>query len=511
MDAADDARTNDASERGGVRLAFGKDVLERTFPWHVVVDGDLRVRSAGRVFRRFIPVLEDVTHLDSFLRTLEPENVELTPRTLRQLLGKCWSLECVQLPKLVLRGEFAPMMDGLFVFLGGPRISLDAVRCLGLTAADFAAHESFGECLFLVEAQQASLAEALRLSNEINGLNGRLEELVAERTRELDEANVRLEREKRERERIEAELRLAHRLEAVGQLASGVAHEINTPIQYIGDSVQFLNEAYVDLVKLYPGYLEAARALDDAGHHGIAHKLDALRDEVDADFLFEQVPKAFARTFDGLNHVANIVRAMKAFAHPGQESLAPADLNEAISNTIAVARNEYKYVADVETELAKDLPGGECMIGELNQVFLNLIVNAAHAVAEGVEGTARRGHIRVRTYVVPETASVAIEISDDGTGIPEENKVRIFDPFFTTKPVGKGTGQGLTIALSIIHKHSGKLEVQSALGEGTTFKITLPIASRTQPVATVSTLGDAKLGAPNDSEAKYESQTKKAS
>ena len=151
------------------------------------------------------------------------------------------------------------------------------------------------------------------------------------------------------------------------------------------------------------------------------------------------------------------------------------------------------------------------MIGELNQVFLNLIVNAAHAVAENVEGTARRGHIRVRTYVVPETASVAIEISDDGTGIPEENKVRIFDPFFTTKPVGKGTGQGLTIALSIIHKHSGKLEVQSALGEGTTFKITLPIASRTQPVATVSTLGDAKLGAPNDSEAKYESQTKKAS
>ena len=287
----------------------------------------------------------------------------------------------------------------------------------------------------------------------------------------LAESNDSLEEEKTERERLQGELLLAQRLEAVGQLAAGVAHEINTPIQYVSDSVHFLQGAFDDLMPMLARIQPLAGLLEHAGEAAAATELRQGWDTADGDFIVEQIPRAFTRSLEGLERVASIVRAMKAFAHPGTESKAPADLNDALTSTVIVCRNEYKYVADVETSFG-ELPPVVCQLGELNQVFLNLVVNAAHAIGERIEGTDERGKICIETRHCDGVA--IIRISDTGTGIPAHLTEKIFDPFFTTKPVGKGTGQGLTIARSIVVKHGGTLTFESERGRGTTFEIRLP-------------------------------------
>ena len=286
----------------------------------------------------------------------------------------------------------------------------------------------------------------------------------------LAESNARLEEEISGRERVEAELRLAHRLEAVGQLAAGVAHEINTPIQYISDSVHFLETAFADLLPVISQIAPLAQRLRADGDGATATALEASWAAADAEFAVEQIPPAITRTLAGIERVAAIVRAMKAFSHPGSESRAASDLNDALRTTLEVCRNEYKYVADIETDLTS-IPPVPCQLGELNQVFLNLLVNAAHAVDEAGCG---RGVIRVATR--REEDFVVVSIGDSGGGIPDANRERIFDPFFTTKPVGKGTGQGLTLARAIVIEHGGSLTFTSSPQRGTTFEIRLPLA-----------------------------------
>jgi len=342
-----------------------------------------------------------------------------------------------------------------------------------------------------VVAETVSAADS-RPTEELTPANADLETRVRERTRALEsmngelsrtahdlaatlqalaEANARLEQEKATRERVEAELRLAHRLEAVGQLAAGVAHEINTPIQYVSDSVLFLQSAFEDLLPIITTVSNVSSSLRHGGSGDLANALDAAWRTADADFLLEQVPPAIGRALEGLERVAAIVQAMKAFAHPGSEDMAPADINAALTTTMEVCRNEYKYVADVVKDFG-DLPEIPCHIGELNQVFLNIVVNAAHAIGDRVNGTADRGTITLQTRL--EDNYAVIRISDTGLGIPSELFDKIFDPFFTTKPVGKGTGQGLTIARSIVVKHGGTLSFDTVSGSGTTFEIRLP-------------------------------------
>jgi PAS domain S-box-containing protein len=297
---------------------------------------------------------------------------------------------------------------------------------------------------------------------------------LAVRTQELIAANEKLQREQAERQKIEVEMRLAHRLESIGQLAAGIAHEINTPMQYIGDSVHFLNQSFGDLLRLVEVHEEVSRAAAKAPDlKPLAEKVGECEDEVAIDYLRERVPKAIERTLDGVSQVASIVRAMKDFAHPVADEKSPADLNKAVRNALMVARNEYKYVAEIEL-LLEELPLIPCHIGEINQVLLNIIVNAAHAVADAVKGSDRRGVIGVQTGLEGEWA--VIRIRDSGLGIPEAIRERIFDPFFTTKEVGKGTGQGLAIARSIVvGKHGGTLSFETEVGKGTTFLIRLPM------------------------------------
>jgi PAS domain S-box-containing protein len=268
-----------------------------------------------------------------------------------------------------------------------------------------------------------------------------------------------------ESRRLELELRQSQKLEAVGRLGAGIAHELNTPIQFIGDNTRFLQEVVGALDRFARAALDAARP---EAREGLAR----LAQELDLDYVREQAPKTLERTLQGVQRVSSIVRAMKEFAHPDPKEMAASDLNRAIEATIEIARNEYKYVADVETQLGM-LPPVTCHLGELNQVVLNLIVNAAHAIADVVKGTGKRGTIRVSTRL--DGDRVVVTVADTGGGIPEAIRAKVFDPFFTTKPVGQGTGQGLAIARSVVARHKGELSFTTAAGEGTTFTLRLPV------------------------------------
>ena len=286
-----------------------------------------------------------------------------------------------------------------------------------------------------------------------------------------------------EARRTQADLLAAQRLASVGTLAAGIAHEINTPVQFVSDSIDFLRSAVTDVFALLDKLHELKVSVTaGAATETILADCAAAEDEADLPYVRENVPGAFDRCVDGLRRVATIVRSLKEFAHPSGKDMSAVDLNRAIQSTLTIARNEYKYVADLEVEFG-DLPLVTCHGDEINQVVLNILVNAAHAIEDVVRGTDRRGTITIRTS--HEDDSVLIAIGDTGGGIPPQILSRIFDPFFTTKEVGKGTGQGLAIARTIVREnHHGDITVDTTLGEGTVFCIRLPIAPRVASAAT---------------------------
>jgi PAS domain S-box-containing protein len=279
-----------------------------------------------------------------------------------------------------------------------------------------------------------------------------------------------------ERKHLEGQLRQAQKLEAIGQLAAGIAHEINTPTQYVGDNTTFVKQSWPaisDLARLAQRIdrESATGAISPDTTASLRHCIK----EADLDYLLLEIPKAIDQSLEGVQRVAKIVHAMKEFSHPGSEDKSPLDINRSIETTITVARNEWKYVADVETSLDLKLPLVPCHGGEFNQVILNLLINAAHAIRQVLgEGAGDKGKIVVATR--HEHNYVEISIQDTGGGIPEEIQSRIFEPFFTTKPVGQGTGQGLALAhTTIVRKHGGRIWFETTKGKGTTFFIRLPI------------------------------------
>jgi len=275
---------------------------------------------------------------------------------------------------------------------------------------------------------------------------------------------------------LERELAAAQKLESVGRLAAGVAHEINTPVQFVSDNVEFVRTSMTDIATVIQAYRDLQHAVQSAGDVGAAARAAAAAEATaDIDYIVENAPLAIASAVDGLGRIATIVRSMKEFAHPDQAEKSAADLNNAIRSTLVIAHNEYKYVAELDTEFG-ELPPVQCYLGEINQVVLNLLVNAAHAISDAVKDTGAMGKLTVRTRLDGE--EVEISIGDTGTGIPEAARDKIFEPFFTTKEVGKGTGQGLAIAHSVIvNKHGGTLRFETACGKGTTFFIRLPVGA----------------------------------
>jgi PAS domain S-box-containing protein len=281
-----------------------------------------------------------------------------------------------------------------------------------------------------------------------------------------------------ERKLLRDQLFQAQKLESVGQLAAGIAHEINTPTQYIGDNVRFLKDSFEDLTTLLAAYgdllqLATAHTLTPAAIAAAVSAAVSAAGRTDLPYLLREVPKALDQTLEGIARVANIVGAMKEFSHPGTKEKIPLDLNHAIQSTLTVARSEWKYVAEMDTLFDPSLPRISCQPGEFNQVILNLVVNAAHAIADVVQSTGSLGKISVTTRDCK--SWIEIRVGDTGGGIPTHLRTRIFDPFFTTKAIGKGTGQGLAIARSVIvDRHGGSIDFETAEGKGTTFVLRLP-------------------------------------
>jgi signal transduction histidine kinase len=273
------------------------------------------------------------------------------------------------------------------------------------------------------------------------------------------------------------QLRQTQKMEAIGQLAAGIAHEINTPTQYVSDNAVFLRESWAVIERIVS---VAARVHDEwrlgSLSVGTRDELDRCFAGNDIDYLANEIPRAIDETFEGARQVARIVRAMNEFAHPASANKCACDLNHAIESTITVARNEWKYVARVETSFDAKMPLVPCLLDQINQVVLNLIINAAHAIGESNADLSRGlGTIRIETEYDGLWAN--IRVGDTGAGIPEAIRERIFEPFFTTKPLGKGTGQGLAMAREVIvGRHEGEIRVESEVGKGTTFFLRLPMA-----------------------------------
>jgi two-component system NtrC family sensor kinase len=314
-----------------------------------------------------------------------------------------------------------------------------------------------------------------------------LEKMVAKRTAEINAQKEQLGQTLAQLRGTQAKLIQAQKLEAIGQLAAGIAHEVNTPTQYVSDNTTFAQKGVTGLI----GALQAAMAVVQAAKEGaidpeLITAADAAVSKAKVPYLINQLPRALEQSREGLGRIASIVQAMKEFSHPSGSEKKPVNLREAIETTIAVARNEWKYVADVELELAPELPLVPVLRNEFNQVVLNLIVNAAHAIAESTAGGSRgKGKISIVGRVLGE--QVEIRIRDTGAGIPESIRARVFEPFFTTKEVGKGTGQGLAIAYSVIvDKHQGSIAFETELNHGTTFVLCLPLVDPLAPQATES-------------------------
>jgi signal transduction histidine kinase len=289
----------------------------------------------------------------------------------------------------------------------------------------------------------------------------------------------------RENEQMERELAQNRKLKAIGQLAAGIAHEINSPMQCIGHNGKFLQRACHSLLESLNA---AERLLQAVRQNAVTDELLAeveskLRAE-EVQYWVSEIPQAIDQSLESVDHVAGIVRAMQEFSHPDMAKKQPADINHLIESAITLSRNEWKYVADIVTDFASDLPRVSCLSSEIHRVILNLIVNAAQAIAEGPRRPGDgKGHITVHTLRCD--SDVEIRIEDDGPGIPPEIRDRVFELFFTTKKVGQGTGQGLAIAYAIVvEKHGGTIHFETEMGQGTTFIVRLPIAETPAPCVT---------------------------
>lgn len=284
-----------------------------------------------------------------------------------------------------------------------------------------------------------------------------------------------------EQRNLEQQLQSAQKLEAVGHLAAGVAHEINTPMQYIGDNIEYLRSSFQKILPTVEALQNVLTGeLQDSSLQEWAAGLSSGIKPGRLALMVEQIPEALEESADGVRSVSKIVRAMKAFSHPGAEEKTIVNLNDTLETTLTVSRSEWKYIAEVSTNYAEECPMVNAFPGELNQVFLNLLVNSAHAIIDQLgEDSGERGSIQLATAVRDGYAEV--RVSDTGCGIPIEVQSRVFDPFFTTKKVGRGTGQGLAIAHSVIvQKHAGRIWFETTPGVGTTFVIQLPLADHSQ-------------------------------
>lgn len=312
-------------------------------------------------------------------------------------------------------------------------------------------------------------------SRELLSQNLNLERIVQQKTEILQRQGEELKKALQELQLTQTRLLQAQKLESVGQLAAGIAHEINTPTQFITSNITFFEEAFIDVKRLVNTLQELLQTIAQGSAIAeTSRKAEKLLEELDWNYLEIEIPTAIQQTKEGLKRVTTIVQAMKEFSHPGSKEKVFCDLNKILATTITVASNEWKYCAEVVTHFDANLPKVFCLADEIGQVFLNILVNASHAIITKNINNTEKGIITISTRHYPDHVEICIE--DTGIGIPENIQARVFDPFFTTKNVGKGTGQGLAISHDVIeNKHGGSLSLTSETGKGTVFTIQLPI------------------------------------
>lgn len=342
--------------------------------------------------------------------------------------------------------------------------------------------------VLLLAFSAAMVIRVRRYLHMMERYNDVLEDRVRERTEQLASVNEALRSEIAEREHVEAQLRIAQKLEAIGQLASGIAHEINTPTQYVSDNVSFLSSVWRDLEPVLDDYERIAREEGEKGKRS-----RELLERANVSFVREEVPRALEQAAAGLRQIGAIVAAMRNFSHPGGIGLQEGNLNAAIESTVIVARNQWKHVAELTVDLDPNLPLVPCNLSAVNQALLNLVVNAVHAI-ESSKREGELGRIRISSRSFDDHVEIAVE--DDGPGVPAEIQDRIFDPFFTTKEIGKGTGQGLAISHRIVHKmHGGTLTYEPVRGRpGARFVIRLPLARRESSIEPQASYLEAAAG-----------------
>lgn len=375
-------------------------------------------------------------------------------------------------------GEHVMVLDSEWrlTYINRPRPEDETNSILGTTLWDYDA-----ELVGTIFEQEYRRAMAERVTRRFEGYLTRSKKWLSCTAYPAGAGLLVLAQDITEKRAMDDQLRSAQKMEAIGQLAAGIAHEINTPIQYVGDNTVFLKESWEqvwDILELTQRMLkETTSGRRDTSTPG---ELGACIQAADLQYLRQEVPRAIDQALDGIGRVASIVRAMKEFSHPGSEEKRAVDLNKAVEATVTISRNEWKYVADIDLHLDPGLPMVVCIAGEINQVLLNLLVNAAHAIAEAQQRDAKkRGEITIST--LHEGNWAEIRIRDSGAGIPVAVRDRIFDPFFTTKEVGKGTGQGLTLAQTVVvKKHSGRIWFETDPGQGTTFFVRLPISGASE-------------------------------
>ncbi|WP_303850738.1 ATP-binding protein [Seleniivibrio woodruffii] len=358
----------------------------------------------------------------------------------------------------------------------------EAVRLLGFQNTDYA-DQPFDEFLNLEEvfaaAEQNSSSEVLIQHGD--GTKIPAGKTVLDVTWQGKPHQALILFDITEQKTLERQLSIAQKLESIGSLAAGIAHEINTPIQYIGDNARFLMHTFESFMEM----IDAARSLSEkkpgeAGFDDVFNLFTEIVKDSDLSFIREEVPAAINQSIEGVDRVASIVRAMKKFSHPDREDKQPVDINSAIENTITITRNEWKYYSEIATDFDETLPYVPCYPGDFNQVILNILVNAAQAVESKMKDSGGKGQIRISTHNMGNTVRVVIK--DTGGGIPEPIRHKVFDPFFTTKEIGKGTGQGLAISHQIIvKKHSGRIYFEVENGIGTSFIIEIPIETENEP------------------------------
>ncbi len=419
---------------------------------------------------------------DNFLRML--------PKTIERILGKRKTEKTLEDSRLMYRMLMEEAGDAIFIlntntgkFINANKqaeilIGRKKEKIVKMQLEDLFSGESAEQCIRLKEGSSSHTNEIIE---DIYLLHDRGKEIpvtVTVSQAKLSDKTILqyVFRDITQRKQMEIQLGHAQKMESIGQLAAGIAHEMNTPLQFISNNTSFLRESFGYLIDVLNDYNQLAGQLkNETSSMEMVKKINAKIIEKDLDFLIDEIPEAIDQSLEGIGRVNKIVQAMKEFSHPGMDEEKPNDLNKAIETTLNISQSEWKYVANIETSLDPELPLVPCCINDFNQSVLNIIVNASQAIKDSLESERnQKGTINIVTRQKGKWAETIIK--DSGTGIPEEIRAKVFDPFFTTKEVGQGTGQGLALAYNmIVKKHNGEISMDTELGEGTTFMIRLPL------------------------------------